>query len=303
MPERANPFGIADARLPKFLGKALTKDEWELLQEIVESVGLTRWQLAETLCENLEWLRPNGKPKTRECFEFLGKLAECGVLPIPELQERKHQPRARFAEAPSEERPVREGTLRDFLPVEIELARNAAERKLWREQVARHHYLGEAVPFGARLRYLIWISKPERELAGCLQFSSAAWKLESRDGWLGWDAATRTTNLPKVVNNSRFLILPWIRIKGLASHVLSRSASILVDDWEEAYAVRPVLLETFVEKDRFDGTCYKAANWIAIGETAGRGRQDRYTTANEPVKTCLVRPLASDYRRQLGAAV
>jgi hypothetical protein len=138
-------------------------------------------------------------------------------------------------------------------------------------------------------------------VAGCLQFSSPAWKLESRDSWLGWDAETRKANLQKIVNNTRFLILPWIRIKGLASHVLSRSASILVEDWEEAYAVRPVLLETFVEKDRFDGTCYKAANWIAIGETTGRGRQDRDKTFSEPVKTCLVRPLASDYRRRLGA--
>ena len=153
--------------------------------------------------------------------------------------------------------------------------RDAGQRAVWRELVARHHYLGDVVPYGAQLRYLISISTPDREIAGCLQFSSPAWKLETRDRWIGWDDRARRANLQRIVNNSRFLILPWIRIKGLASHVLSLAASGLVDDWEEAYAVRPVLLETFVETGRFDGTCYKAANWIVLGETAGRGRQDR----------------------------
>lgn len=302
MPEPANPFRIADARLPAFCGCRLSRDDWEIIREIIDTCGLSRWQLAMTICECLGWLRPNGNPKTRECFEWLGVVAELGVLAIPAVQARKPQVRTPIEHTDvGRERPVREGTLGDVRPVEIELVKTASQRAVWRELVDRHHYLGDAVPYGAQLRYLMTISTPDREIAGCLQFSSPAWKLETRDRWLGWDDRARLEKLQRIVNNSRFLILPWLRIKGLASHVLSRAAHRLVDDWEEAYAVRPVLLETFVETGRFSGTCYRAANWIVLGETAGRGRQDRENLWAEPVKTCLVRPLVGDFRRRLGA--
>lgn len=302
MPEAANPFGIADARLPAFCGHRLSRDDWDVIREIIDTCGLSRWQLAMTICECLGWLRPNGNPKTRECFEWLGVVAELGVLAIPAVQARKPQVRTPIEHTDvGRERPVREGTLGDVRPVEIELVKTSSQRAVWRELVDRHHYLGDAVPYGAQLRYLLWISTPDREIAGCLQFSSPAWKLETRDRWLGWDDSMRLEHLQRIVNNSRFLILPWFRIKGLASHILSRAAGRLVDDWEEAYAVRPVLLETFVETGRFSGTCYKAANWIALGETAGRGRQDRANLWAEPVKTCFVRPLVGDFRRRLGA--
>lgn len=302
MPEPANPFGIADARLPAFCGRRLSRDDWDVIREIIDTCGLSRWQLAMTICECLGWLRPNGNPKTRECFEWLGVVAELGVLAIPAVQARKPQVRTLIEHTDvGRERPVREGTLGDVRPVEIELVKTSSQRAVWRELVDRHHYLGDAVPYGAQLRYLLWISTPDRGIAGCLQFSSPAWKLETRDRWLGWDDSMRLEHLQRIVNNSRFLILPWFRIKGLASHILSRAAGRLVDDWEEAYAVRPVLLETFVETGRFSGTCYKAANWIALGETAGRGRQDRANLWAEPVKTCFVRPLVGDFRRRLGA--
>lgn len=302
MPEAANPFGIADARLPAFCGHRLSRDDWDVIREIIDTCGLSRWQLAMTICECLGWLRPNGNPKTRECFEWLGVVAELGVLAIPAVQARKPQVRTPIEHTDvGRERPVREGTLGDVRPVEIELVKTSSQRAVWRELVDRHHYLGDAVPYGAQLRYLLWISTPDREIAGCLQFSSPAWKLETRDRWLGWDDSMRLEHLQRIVNNSRFLILPWFRIKGLASHILSRAAGRLVYDWEEAYAVRPVLLETFVETGRFSGTCYKAANWIALGETAGRGRQDRANLWAEPVKTCFVRPLVGDFRRRLGA--
>jgi hypothetical protein len=302
MPERANPFGIADARLPAFCGRRLSRDDWDVIREIIDTCGLSRWQLAMTICECLGWVRANGNPKTRECFEWLGVVAELGVLAIPVVQARKPQVRKRIEHTDvGRERPVREGTLRDVRPVEIELVRTASQRAVWRELVDRHHYLGDAVPYGAQLRYLMSVSTPGREVAGCLQFSSPAWKLETRDRWLGWNDRARLENLQRIVNNSRFLILPWFRIKGLASHILARAAARLVDDWEEVYAVRPVLLETFVETGRFDGTCYKAANWIALGETAGRGRQDRANLWAEPVKTYFVRPLVGDFRRRLGA--
>ncbi len=182
------------------------------------------------------------------------------------------------------------------------LVANAEERALWRELVARYHYLGHKVAFGAHLRYLVWMSNPRRELCGCVQFSSAARWLQARDGFIGWDDATRQKNLPRVVNNSRFLILPWLSIKGLASHVLSLAARVVVDDWEEAYGVRPVLLETFVERERYEGTCYLAANWVEVGVTSGRGRMDRHKRKAEAVKTCLVYPLVREFRRELGVS-
>ncbi len=182
------------------------------------------------------------------------------------------------------------------------LVANAEERALWRELVARYHYLGHKVAFGAHLRYLVWMSNPRRELCGCVQFSSAARWLQARDGFIGWDDATRQKNLPRVVNNSRFLNLPWLSIKGLASHVLSLAARVVVDDWEEAYGVRPVLLETFVERERYEGTCYLAANWVEVEVTSGRGRMDRHKRKAEAVKTCLVYPLVREFRRELGVS-
>ena len=146
------------------------------------------------------------------------------------------------------------------------------------------------------------MSTPARELCGCLQFSSAARRVAARDRWIGWDDATRQRGLKQVVNNSRFLILPWLHIRGLASHVLSLASRVVVEDWQEAYAERPVLLETFVARERYEGTCYRAANWKEVGVTAGRGRMDRENRRAEPVKTCLVYPLVGDFRRRLGVS-
>lgn len=285
---------------PAFCGKPVSQEEWRILGEILDSCGLSRHELASTICEGLGWVRENGRLKTRECYEYLNLLNARGLIRLPPQSENRGRgpTSVRFTEA-GEERPRREGTLSEVSPVRLGLVSTVQERALWRELVERYHYLGHKVPYGAHLRYLVWISTPKRELAGCVQFSSAARRLASRDGFIGWNDETRQRNLVKVVNNSRFLILPWLSIRGLASHVLSISARVMREDWEEAYRVKPVLLETFVERERFEGTCYRAANWIEVGQTTGRGRMDRDKTAAGPVKTCLVYPLATDFRRRL----
>lgn len=290
--------------LPAFCGRPVAEEEWEVLREIVASCRVSRHELANTVCEGLGWARANGRLKSRECCEYLELLEARGLIELPPLSKSRGRgaTRIRFSEA-GEERPRREGTLSDVSPVRLGLVANAEERALFRELVERYHYLGHKVPYGAHLRYLVWISTPEAELAGCVQFSSAARRLSSRDAFIGWDDATRQRSLPMVVNNSRFLILPWLSIRGLASHVLSVAARVLVDDWEEAYRVRPVVLETFVERDRYEGTCYRAANWVEVGETTGRGRMDRAGTARGPIKTCLVYPLVDDFRRRLGGGI
>lgn len=291
------------ARLPGFCGTPLSELDWLVLGEIVRSCALSRSELARTICEALGWVRRNGRLKTRECYEYLGALEERGLLELP--AKRPQRPRGptsiRFTEASAPQK-QREGGLAEVLPVTLGLVANGSERALWRELIERHHYLGHKVPYGAHLRYLVWMGARQRELCGCLQFSSAARRLAVRDRWIGWDDATRQRNLARVVCNSRFLIVPWLRIGGLASHVLSLAARVVVEDWQEAYALRPVLLETFVARERFEGTCYRAANWIELGATAGRGRMDRHTRASEPVKTCLVYPLVGDFRRRLGVA-
>lgn len=288
---------------PTFCGTPVSDQDWDVLREISDRCRLlSRHGLAGRICEALGWERPNGRLKTRECYEYLELLEAKGLLTLP--ARRKQRPRGRtsirYTEAGSE-RPRREGTLSEVSPVRLSLTAGAEERALWRELIERYHYLGHKVAYGAHLRYLVWISAPRREPAGCVQFSSAARWLTARDRFIGWDEASRRTHLPAVVNNSRFLIVPWLSIRGLASHVLSLAARVVVEDWKRVYGVQPVLLETFVERDRYKGTCYRAANWIEVGETAGRGRMDRHTRADQPIKTCLVYPLVKDYRRRLGA--
>lgn len=296
---RADPVGAL--AVPPFCGRPIEPESFAVLQEIVASCALSRHELARTVCEALGWVRPSGRLKARECYEYLELLDAGGLIHLPARREqRRRGPTSVVFTEASRERPSRRGTLSEVTPVSLGLVANAEDRATWRELVARHHYLGHKVAYGAHLRYLVWLSKPSRELAGCLQFSSAARRLAARDQFIGWDDATRQHNLGRIVCNSRFLILPWLSIQGLASHVLSLAARVVADDWEEAYAVRPVALETFVDRERYDGTCYRAANWVEVGETTGRGRMDRDRTADPVIKTCLLYPLVSNFRRRLG---
>jgi hypothetical protein len=174
-----------------------------------------------------------------------------------------------------------------------------AESRRWREQVERYHYLGCRVPFGAHLRY--WVRHGERDLA-CLLWTSPAWKMQARDAWIGWTDEQRRGNLQAIVNNGRFLILPWVNVKGLASKILALSARQMPREWEMRYGCRPLLLETLVDAARFRGTCYRAANWIHVGQTAGRGRMDHEHKAHgQAVKDIYVYPLVRDARRRLCA--
>jgi hypothetical protein len=178
---------------------------------------------------------------------------------------------------------------------------NQEQRRLWYEYIDRYHYLGYQLPFGAQLRYFIK-SQTSGDILGCFQFSSPAWKMAPRDRWIGWSDPARKANLQKIVNNSRFLILPWVEVKNLASTALSLAARSVVEDWHRCYGCRPVLMETLVDRSRFAGTCYRAANWVHLGQTTGRGRMDRDNTRQgAAVKDIYVYPLSSRFRRQLAA--
>jgi hypothetical protein len=192
------------------------------------------------------------------------------------------------------------GTVRDFGPIVLEPVIEPEQRLWFRELVGRYHYLGHRVPYGAQLRYLLFVSRPEPLVVGGLQFSSPAWRMAVRDHWIGWDDRTRQANLQRVVNNSRFLILPWVRVKNLASTVLSQAARRLAEDWQQRYAVEPLLVETLVDPRRYAGSCYRAANWVCLGRTAGRGRMDREKRrVGEAPKLVFVYPLVADATRRL----
>ena len=285
-----------------FSGRRFSSSELSLIREVVESCdGLSRTELARTVCELLDWKRPNGNLKARECREFLERLEGGGHLELPE--KRPGKPIGTRTGIPHTERgdpaETLEGELGDIRPVVLEVVRSSEQRLLFRELVGRHHYLGHAVPFGAHLRYLVYASTPAR-VVGCVQFSSPAWRMAARDGWIGWDDTTRRRNLQRVVNNSRFLILPWVRVRNLASSVLSLMARQLPGEWHSRYGVAPLLLETLVDPSRYRGTCYRAANWIELGMTTGRGRMDReHRRHGVCPKTVLVLPLVKDPRRVL----
>jgi len=260
-----------------FCGQPLQPQEIELIQQITRDFRqLALTEVAFTICELLEWKRPNGSLKSRECFQFLQALQQRGWLPwLPAPRPHARGPhQTRVAQESDPQAPCT-GALQPWLPVELQLIDQAADRKLFEQYIHRYHYLGYRVPYGAQLRYFVRSQPPPRPLLACLLFTSAAWKMAPRDGYVGWSEAIRAQNLCRVVNNSRFLILPWVKIPHLASHILSRVARQLRLDWRERYGVEPVLLETLVDRERYGGTCYRAANWVSVGFTQGRGRMDR----------------------------
>jgi hypothetical protein len=259
-------------------------------------------ELANTVCELLGWTRTGGTLKGRECREFLERLESGGFLSLPDKQ--VGRPVGSKTSIPMTEAgnpgAALVGRVEEFTPLVLERVQSREDRLLFRELVGRHHYLGYAVPYGARLQYLALVSKPERTVVGCVQFSSPAWRMQARDQWIGWDEATRKRHLQRIVNNSRFLILPWVRISNLATAILSCAVRRLMIDWRDQYGVEPWLVETLVDQERFHGGCYRAANWIALGQTSGRGRMDReHQRHGAEIKTLLVFPLVRDAARRL----
>lgn len=288
--------------IPDFCGKQVSIADLALVREVVESCGFPRTELANTVCELLGWARANRKLKGQECVYWLEELERLNLIKLPVAkQPGSHVSRSRVQLTPQScEQEKISGSVKDVSPVHLRRVTEKKDLDYWRELVARYHYLGYRVPFGANLRYFIEISAPQGPaVAGCLQFSSPAWRVEARDHWIEWNDSAREKRLQRIVSNSRFLILPWVEVKGLASHALSRVTRQLPEDWHAQYNIRPILLETFVEQGRYAGTCYRAANWICVGETRGRGRMDRKNECAEPVKTVWVYPLHKKWRQIL----
>ena len=272
-------------------------------EQIIERIRLrvrgdasvTRTGLSREVCRWLDWRDQQGRLKEMSCRVALLKLARRGLIELPDSQGRPAERCRAGARRGDEAWPALECTLAELggvwlVPV---AARQAALSQQWWSMMHRHHPLGAGPLCGAQLRYLV--TSPAGVLGG-LSFSAAAWRLAERDRFIGWDDAARRAQLSKVVANSRFLILPTVKVANLASHVLSLALSRLAADWQARYGIRPVLAETFVDSTRYRGTCYRAANWIALGHTQGRGRQDRTHRRAGVPKDLWVYPLQADWR-------
>ncbi|HEX9972141.1 MAG TPA: Druantia anti-phage system protein DruA [bacterium] len=265
----------------------------QLKRTIATQPGLSRQKLARQVCEWLNWRSPNGTLKAMNCRKALLQLQRQGLIELPEA---RHHPNLRKSSSSVaiEAFPARsplECLLAELGPIAVVRIKRGdrAQSRQWNAMMNRYHYLGAGPLCGAQIRY--FIHSEHSGILGGLAFSAAAWRVSARDRWIGWNDSTRQQRLNLVVNNSRFLILPQVKVKNLASYVLTVAAKQLAIDWPDQYAIEPVLLETFVEKERFPGTCYRAANWIHVGQTKGRGRQDSNNSYSIPIKDVYVYPL------------
>lgn len=266
---------------------------------MTENPQCSRYQLSRLLCQSWNWRDPQGQIKDMAARSLLLKLHERGWITLP--AKRRASPNRmrhkRVAPVDHTTEPIH-ASLRELLPLEIhELSRYPEEQPLLEYLLHRYHYLSHTSSVGLNLKYLIYEHRG-RPVA-CLLFGSAAWKCAVRDQFVGWSAPERERALQQITNNTRFLILPWVFVRYLASHVLSRVGRQLRADWQYKYA-RPLhLVETFVDPSRFVGRCYRAANWIDLGQTSGRTRQDRWNQIQVPPKRVLVYPLSADFRAAL----
>lgn len=283
-------------------GRTFSAADLALIREVAADCGpLGLTEIARTVCELLDWTRPTGRLKTHECRQWLARLHDRGLVSLPALRPTGPRGPRRIAwTTASDAPPVIAGHVRDLAPLQLTVVTTAADRALWTQLIDRYHYLRFRVPVGAQLRYLVHAGPAPSPIVACLLWTSAAWKMAPRDRWIGWTDPQRAAHLRFVVNQSRFLILPWVQVPHLASAILAHAARHLPDAWEQAYGTRPLLLETLVDAHRFRGTCYRAANWQLLGDTQGRGRMDRQHARHDVApKRVFVYPLADDVQHRL----
>jgi len=263
--------------------------------------ALSRTELTCTLCEHLDWLTPAGQPKYEACSKLLARLEDAGELRLPSLQQHKSHPGPRSSapnrpSARTDPPAPLERSLSELDPVRLRLASDPEEENRWNDSVERDHPLGYKKPFGYWARYFI---DSGAHRLGCILLSGAAKALGARDRWIGWEDRQRLANLPWVINNSRYLIFPWVLFPYLASHVLGQLARRVGDDWERRWGYRPVLLETFVDPAQFRGSCYRAAGWERLGRTTGEGLVRPGKQYRTSPKLIFAKPLQADFRAQL----
>ena len=279
-------------------GRKISDQEIEQIKETVELCWrLSRYELAQTISENLGWYTASGSLKVDACAKLLAKLQAEGVLQLPEKRG-VSKPTKRSIPITARSAPAADigCQLKQLDFVKLQVVSEPEDIKLWQEYVKRYHYLGYKKPFGYYLHYFIG---SDRGLLGCMLFSGAAKSIGVRDRWIGWTSAQRMRNLAWVINNSRFLIFPWVKVSNLASHVLGQIHKQIRRHFKQRWGFCPILLETFIDPQHYRGSCYKAANWRYLGMTTGLGLVRKGKSYRTSAKKIFVKPLVKEYRQLL----
>jgi Domain of unknown function (DUF4338) len=283
----------------RYRGRVVTAQDLVFIQELIaQHPDLSRRGLSAQLCQAWQWKQANGALCDMVCRGLLLMLHRAGEIELPPVRQISLNPfvrRARPAPMPIDKTPLT-GALRELQPIAIQQVRRTADEPLFNSLIEHHHYLGYEQPVGEHLKYLIWAHG--RPIA-CLAWSSAPRHLGSRDRYIGWSTQARRRNISLVAYNTRFVILPWIRVPHLASHILGRVANRLSRDWERVYGHPVYFAETFIDRGRFRGTCYRAANWRFLGLTTGRGKASTSKRPNRSIKEVLGYPLTPGFRELL----
>jgi hypothetical protein len=284
----------------KHRGRIITSDDIVFIQQLIDAnPALSRRKLSAKLCEAWDWRQPNGALRDMVCRSMLLMLDRAGQIQLPAIKKRPNNPLARRPR-PSpvliDTTPIQDA-LKALQPIHIAQVRRTGDEPLYNSLIEQHHYLGYEQPVGEHLKYVVW--SQGRPIA-CMAWSSAPRHLGCRDRFIGWDKEARRRNIRFIAYNTRFLIVPWVRVPHLASHILGRIAERVSPDWAALYAHPIYFLETFVDPERFRGTCYRAANWKLLGETTGRGKDDQTNRPNRSIKQLLAYPLTPRFRELLG---
>ena len=287
------------ARMLRYRGREISESQIAFLRRLIaQHPGASRRALSKRVCQAWNWVQPNGELRDMVCRGLMLQLHRGGLIELPPVRQRPPNnvvARRRPPAVDVEQTPLRAG-LSQIRPLLLQQVRRTDQERLFDALLEAHHYLGYTRPVGAHLKYLVWAG--ERPLA-CLAWSSAPRHLGPRDRFIGWSAAARRRNIHLLAYNTRFLILPWVQVPHLASHVLARMERLLPQEWQRVYGHPVYYLETFVDPARFRGTCYRAANWISLGLTTGRGKDAPTSKPTRPVKEVLGRPLTKRFRTQL----
>jgi hypothetical protein len=281
-------------------GRIFTAEELSKIKVLVESSPAEhRFELSKLVCKELGWIQPNGRLKDRSCRDVLARLHEIGFIRLPNPRRPAVKRRPVEITERSAPKPLAILNPQDIATASFQVVSgtgNLDQERLWNEYVERYHYLGYGVPVGPHIKYfVIHAGQP----IACLSFAGAAWRVEARDRWIGWNSRERERNLCYILNNTRFVIFPWAHVRNLASRLLALAAKRIATDWQRLYAYQPLLLESFVDSERYAGACYRAANWILVGYTKGRGKLDREFKAHLSRKAVLLYPLTKDATRHL----
>jgi hypothetical protein len=280
-------------------GRRVSADDIDAIKQLIEkNPTWHRTRLSQEICLQWNWRRANGGLKDIACRSLLRKLEELAKIRLPKAQRKNpNQYRNRYIQPVLHSKEPIEGQLKGLSPVEIRVVERGYGLKLFKYLISKYHYLGWSGTVGENLKYLVFDNC--QRVLGCMMFGAAAWKVLPRDQFIGWSHEIRKRNLAYIANNNRFLILPWVKVPHLASHILGRISRRLNSDWQQKYNHAIYLVETFVEKERFVGTCYKASNWIYLGETQGRGKLDVKMEYRLPIKDIHVYPLHRRFRQRL----